>query len=295
MRQTSPLHERCVNNHFTKHLPLPQCRERVRSLTQRIHPPNSRFELALRGPIQRSHEVLLIPAIAANQLLLFDKYRPQFQRHFAPRCRPARHNRPAARQTGEALLQNLPAHVLDHQIDAPLAGQFSDSRRPIGPAAIDGVFGAKAQGELSPGITRTGGDDSRAEAAGDLDGRRSNPAGAADGQDPIAGTGGRAHGQHVHGSAPRKGQRRGRQKINIFGKTNQRSRGDSDHFRESAIAFHSQKLAFETERLSSARAKFALTAENIGLHGHTLALAPPRDVTAHARNFPGDFASWNTR
>jgi hypothetical protein len=99
----------------------------------------------------------------------------------------------------------------------------------------------------------------------------------------------------MHRRAPRERQRGGCEKINIIGKTNQGSRGDSDHLGEPSVALHSQKLAFETKRLLSARAKFALPAKQIGLHGDPLALTPARDATADGRDFTRDFASRNSR
>lgn len=263
--------------------------ERFRRPAQGIDLLGGGFDFPLRRPLERGQNVLSISPVAAHQFLLFDKERPQWQPHLAPGRRAASDDRPAASQAGETLREHLAADVFDDQIDAAAAGELAHGGGPIRIGSVDDMLRAQGQSEATPGVGRAGGDDAGAELEGDLNGGRADAAGAAHCQHPIAGLDGGAVGEHVHGRARGQGQGGGRGKIHLLGQAHEGGRGHGDLLGKSAVALHAKELAVEAGGFLTARAKLALAAKEIGLHGDAVARAPIGHVRAQSEDMAGDF------
>ena len=135
----------------------------------------------------------------------------------------------------------------------------------------------------------------RAKLFGDLDGRRTHAARAAHHENPIACSNLRAIREHVHGSAARQCERGRGIKFKPSRNLHQRASGNDDEFRKAAIARDAEKFATQTNRLLTAFAEFTLTAEKIGLHGHSIADFPICDCAAELLDASGDLTAGRAR
>ena len=140
------------------------------------------------------------------------------------------------------------------QVDAAFAGEAADLGRPGGPRVERG---------LRPELRRTGGvwprvepvlRTRRAEAHCDLDRRRTDAAGPADHQHPVARLDLGPVGQHVHGRAAGQGQRSRGLEARRRRASAPARRWHGDLFGEPAIAVHAEHTLVQADRFLAAPA-----------------------------------------
>lgn len=164
--------------------------------------------------------------------------------------------------------------------------ELADLRGPVGFGGVHDEFRAELEGEGAFGVAGGGGDDVRAEFAGDLNGGAADAAGGADDEHPVAGFHLDAVGEHVHGGAAGEGEGGGGDLIHSGGQGEEGAGGDDDFFREATVALDAEELTVEADGFLALPAEFTGAAKDVGLDGDAVTDAPLIDVVPRASISP---------
>jgi hypothetical protein len=256
-----PVENSRENHDFAERLARSQSGEGGAQLGERIGVLDHRFDFAFSRPVQGHFDIGAIPAVTADEPLLFDEKRPKIEANFSARGGPASDDCPAAGEALESMFENFPSNVLDNEVHAAFLSNIANERGPARVQRIDGKFSAPLSGELAFGFGRAGGDHARAEFPGNLDGVGSHAASSSHDQNPVTGMHLRPVREHVHGGAPGETQGRGSGEVEIPRDRDERAGGDRDTLGEPAIAIHPEQFAMQADGFIAAQAEFTPPAE----------------------------------